>query len=353
MCSKTHWLHANEMNKLKEKRKDSVFSRLFKPRTQSVLGIDIGSRAVKLVELSRRDGVYEVCSYGAEPLPPHAVVDKRIEDEDAVGEAVERAVTRCGAQTRDAVAAVPGSAVIAKVLTVPSAPNDADMVGQIQLEAANRIPFPIEELHFDFEVLGVSGKAPDRVDVLLVASRNENVDVRAAVLERAGLRPKAVDVEPYALEHAFTLLESGVPDGGAGKTVAMVDIGATATLLTVLHDRKTVYAREQPFDGEPAAETTDQGQARTPVSESRMNAIRQRIDRALHYFFSTTGYAHVDHLILAGEQASTPGIGAFIQEKTAIPATVADPFGALAMDAPIPPAPAMTIASGLALRGFL
>ena len=343
----------------REKRRDALFSRLFHYRPAAMLGIDIGPKAVQWVELERRNEGCRVRAYGVEPLPPGAMADKRIADEDAVGAIIEQGLRRYGVQAKEAVAAVPCSAVISKVLTVPHIANDAEMANQIQLEAANRIPFPLDELHFDFEVLGASEQAPDRVDVLLVASRNEHVDTRAAVLERAGLKPRAVDVEPYALEHAFALLASAVPDAERDKIVGIVDLGAMTTLLTVLRDGKAVYTREQPFDAgatsaDGAPEATQGLESGSPAesTDSARRTLPQRINRALQYCFSTTGYDHVDHLMLAGERAEGADLAAFVQGHVAVPVTVADPFAALAAERPLPHAPALTLACGLALRGF-
>ena len=345
--------------------------RLFKSRTRSVLGVDIGSTAVKLVELRQDGDVYHIRSHGLEPLPPHAVAETRIVDEDAVAEAVIRAVKRCAIRTKEAVAAVPGSAAISKVLTVPNAPNDAEMESQIQLEADRQMPFPIEEIDFDFEVLGPSRKDPERVDVLLVASRSENVAMRAAVLERAGLKPKIVDVEPYALERAFALLADRIPDAGANRTVALADLGAATILLAILHDRKIVYTREQPcgdssLTGEimrrfGLSHTAAERMKRMNGSpdndlktllESFKNALARQIDRALRHFLSSTGHAHVDQVILAGGNASLVGMDASIRAQTGIPTRVADPFASMSASPPVADAPAMLIAAGLALRGF-
>ena len=360
-----------------EQHQGLVFLRLLKSRTQPVLGVDIGSAAVKLVELHQDGGAYRIRSHGLEPLPPHAVADARIADENAVAGAVARIVKRCAIRTKQAAAAVPGSAAISKVLTVPNAPNDAEMESQIQLEADRQLPFPVEEVHFDFEVLGPCGNDPERVDVMLAATRRENVTTRAAVLRRAGLKPRIVDVEPYALEHVFPLLADCVPDAGAGKTVAMVDMGAATTLLAILHDRKIVYTREQPFGdrpltrdimrrcglsyeaaermkrtgGSPDKDAADDGPA--AILASFKDAMARQIDRALRYFLSSTGYAHVDQVMLAGGNACLPGMDAAVHAQTGVPARVADPFAAMPAAGPVADGPAMLIAAGLAMRGCM
>ncbi|MGB0722030.1 MAG: pilus assembly protein PilM [Gammaproteobacteria bacterium] len=353
-------------------------ARLFKPRAKPLLGVDISSMAVKIIELSQTRSGYRVESYAVEPLPPNTVVERRIADEEAVGDAIRRAVKRSKTKTKEASVAVAGSAIISKVLTVPDAPNDDEMESQIQLEADKQIPFPIEEINFDFKTLGPSPKDPDRVDVLLVASRNENVDMRAAALELAGLKPRVVDVESYALEHACTLLEDDLPDGGEDRTIAVVDVGATMTLLNVLHNRETVYTREQQFGGKQLTEDIMRNFGLSHEEAGRMKrqgglpdnyqpevlqpfkmALTQQVNRALQYFLSSTDYSVVDHIVLCGGNAAIAGIDKLIEEQTGISCSVANPFAHMGINNTrvnasklAADAPAMMIACGLALRAF-
>ncbi|HEY9148576.1 MAG TPA: type IV pilus assembly protein PilM, partial [Gammaproteobacteria bacterium] len=175
-------------------------------KKQAILGLDISTTAVKLLELSKNGDRYRVESYAVEPLPPNSVIEKNISDVEGVGEAIKRAVKRSGSKVRFAAAAVAGSAVITKVISMPGSLSDDEMESQIQLEADQYIPYPLEEVNLDFEVIGPTEDDPDRVDVLLAASRSENVDVRVAAIEHAGLDAKIIDVEAYAMENAFALL---------------------------------------------------------------------------------------------------------------------------------------------------
>ena len=194
--------------------------------------------------------------------------------------------------------------------------------------------------------------------------------MRATILERAGLKPKIVDVEPYALERTFALLADRVPDAGMNQTVALADLGAATILLAILHDRKIVYTREQPcgdrsLTGEimrrsglshMAAERmkrTNGGNDPTTLLESFKNAMARQIDRSLCHFLSSTGYTHVDQVILAGGNASLAGMDASIRAQTGIPTRVADPFASMSASRPVADAPAMLIAAGLAMRGFM
>lgn len=339
-----------------------------------VVGIDISSTAVKLLEISPRGKRYRVESYAVEPLPSNAVVERTINDVEVVGEAIKRAVKRAGTKSKHAAVAVAGSAVITKVIGVPAGLNEAELASQIELEADQSIPFPIEEVSLDYVVLGPSEKNPQMEDVLLAASRSENVDARVEAIQLAGLSVQLVDVEAYALEAAFSLIAPQLPSEGKG-TVAVIDIGATMTTLNVLHNRKTVYTREQIFGGKQLTEAIQQryglsfeeaGKAKkmgglpdeysTEVLEPFKEAMAQQVSRSLQFFFSASQYTRVDQIVLAGGCANIPGIATLIEGKTGVRTALANPFADMALASRINAhalsndAPAMTIACGLALR---
>ena len=202
---------------------------LFRAKSIPLLGIDISSTAVKLIELSSSGGHYRVECYAVEPLPPNSVVEKNITDVQAVGEAVARVVKRSGSRLKSAAVAVAGSAVITKVIQMPAGLSEEEMESQIEVEADQYIPYPLEEVSLDFEVIGRAPKNPDNVDVLLAASRRENVEMRVDAVGMGGVTSKVVDVEAYAMERAFALIAEQLPDRGVDKTVAVVDVGATMT----------------------------------------------------------------------------------------------------------------------------
>ena len=316
-------------------------------------------------------------SYAVEPLAPNAVVEKNITDPEAVGETIRRAVKRSGTRAKHAAVAVAGSAVITKVVTMPAGLSDDEMESQIQLEADQYIPYPLEEVNLDFEVIGPSAKNPETVDVLLAASRSENVDVRVAALESAGLVAEIVDVEAYAMENAFQLIADQLPDRGRDKTIAVVDIGATMTTFNVMHDLKSIYTREQVFGGKQLTEEImrryglsyeEAGMAKKhgglpdnyvpEVLDPFKEAMAQQVSRSLQFFFSSTQYNSVDHIVLAGGSASITGIRDLMEAKIGTPVTIANPFANMALSSRIKPqglssdAPALMIACGLALRSF-
>jgi len=354
---------------------------LFRSKKQALLGLDISSTAVKLLELSMSSGRsgarYRVESYAVEPLPANAVVEKNIADIDAVGQAVLNVVKRAGTKTRQAAVAVSGSAVITKVITMPAALSDQDRENQIQLEADQYIPYPLEEVNMDFEVLGISEKNPEMVDVLLAASRSENVDDRVAALEIAGLTAAVVDVEAFAMENAFSQIADQVPGYGDEQTVAIADIGATITTLNVLHDNKVIYTREQNFGGKQLTEEIQRryglshqeaGMAKRQgglpdnyvpeVLDQFKEAMAQQVSRSLQFFFSSSAYNNVDNIVMAGGCASIPGVDELIEEKIGTATIVANPFANMSVSSNVKPqslsndASSLMIACGLALRSF-
>ncbi|MCH5375342.1 MAG: pilus assembly protein PilM [Planctomycetes bacterium] len=248
---------------------------------------------------------------------------------------------------------------------------------QIQLEADQYIPYPLEEVNLDFDVLGPTKGNAEMVDVLLAASRRENVDDRVAALEIAGLGAAVVDVEAYAMEGACTLLLGRFDDERHDQTVAVVDVGATATTLHVLHDGKTVYTREQNFGGNQLLDEIQRryGIARpdaieqfeagtlpenfeTDVLGPFKEALAQQIARALQFFYSASSFSRTDQVILAGGAAGISHIDEFVEERLGFPVSIANPFAPMGMAPGIDvqtierAAPQMMIATGLALRAF-
>ena len=345
-------------------------------KTQSpLIGVDISSTAVKLLQLTRNGDRYRVEHYAVEPLPPNAVVEKNIVEVEAVGEAIRRAVSRSGSRVKYAAAAVSGSSVITKIITMP-ADLDDDMESQVELEAVNYIPYPIEEVSLDFEVMGPMPGNSEMVQVLLAASRSENVETRASALELGGLVAKVIDVEAFAIENAFALMAGSinVPPNGL---VALVDVGATMTTLNVLRGGRSIYTREQVFGGK---QLTDEVMRRYSLSyeeaglASRQGGLPesyeievldpfkeemvQQVSRLLQFFYAGSEFNRVDHVLLAGGCASIAGIADMVEEQLGVTTVGANPLAqmtlgprvqahALAQDAP-----ALMIACGLALRSF-
>jgi type IV pilus assembly protein PilM len=227
---------------------------LFGKKTLPLLGLDITTSSVKLIELSQSGKRYRVESYSAEPTPPSSVNEKAIVDAKAVGEAIRRAVKRAGAKATDVAIAISGDAAITKVIQMPSVLSERDLEGQVEIQADQYIPFPMEEVSFDYEIVGPNANDPELMDVLLVATRTDNVEQRQNAVSAAGLNTTIVDVEAFALENACALLSHQIPDGGMGQAVAIVDIGASSTTFSVLQDLKVIYTRDFAFGGQQLTE---------------------------------------------------------------------------------------------------
>lgn len=345
-------------------------------KAKPVVGLDISSTSVKLLELSRSGDRYRVESYTVKALPPNAVVEKNIADPAAVAEIVRSMVKQSKTKLKHAAVAVAGSAVITKMIDMPMDLNDDAMESQIAAEADQYIPFPLEEVALDFEVQGISPRNPDQVEVLLAACRRENVEVRQQVLADSDLIAEKVDIEAYCMERAFELIAEQLEDQ-EGQVVAIIDIGATMTTLSVLVDGKTVYTREQLFGGRQLTEEIQRryGLSREEAGLAKKqgglpddydmevltpfkDAVVQQVTRSLQFFFSASQYNDVDYIILAGGVASLEGLVGLIEEKLGTQTVVANPFARMSVSSRVNAvslandAPALMIVTGLAMRSF-
>ena len=358
--------------------KGSFVIALFGKKNVPILGVDISSTTVKVIELSRQgNGRYRVEAYAVEPLPPNAVVEKNINDAEAVGEVIKRVIAKSRTGCKHAAVAVAGSAVITKTIQMSAALREQDLESQIQIEADQYIPYPLDEVSLDFEVQGPSATNAEMNDVLLAACRRENVELREDALEIGGLVARIVDVEAYAMERAMGLILPQLESGNELLTVAVVDIGATMTTLSVLADGKTIYTREQLFGGK---QLTEEIQRRYGLSQEEAGlakkqgglpddysqevlqpfkeAVVQQVARSLQFFFSSTQYNEVDYVILAGGTASIPGLADVVQAKVGTTTLIANPFAEMSLSSKVNAsalsndAPSLMIACGLAMRSF-
>jgi len=347
-----------------------------------MLGLDISSTSVKLLELSKSGNDYRVESYGVEPLPENAVVEKNISDVDGVGEAIQRLIERSSSKVKFAAVAVAGSAVITKTIEMNAELSEDEMENQLQVEADQYIPYPLEEVALDFEVQGPSPRNEEQVEVLIAACRRENVEMREAALELGGLKAKVVDIEAHCMQRTFEMIrnqffEIDEEDEDDDKVIAVVDIGATMTTLSVLTKSGAPYTREQLFGGKQLTEeiqrryslsVEEAGLAKkqgglpddyeTEVLQPFKEAVVQQVTRSLQFFYSSSAYDDVDHIILAGGTSSIDGLSDMVAAKLGTPCTIANPFGNMTLSSRVneanlaADAPALMIACGLALRSF-
>lgn len=351
---------------------------LFGKKNDTVLGVDISSSSVKLLELSKNGEKLRVESYAVEPLPANSVVEKSINDLEAVGETVKKVLAKSRSGVRLGAVAVAGSAVITKTIQMSAGLSDQELEDQISVEADQYVPYPLDEVAIDFEVLGPSEDSADQVDVLLAACRKENVELREDALEIGGLTSRIVDIEAHAVERAFELIARQMDEAAEERTVAIVDIGSTMTTLSVLADNTTVYTREQLFGGRQLTEEIQRryglsfeeaGLAKKQgglpddyereVLDPFKEAVVQQVARSLQFFFGSSQYNEVDYVVLAGGVASIPDLADMVQEKVGIKTIVANPFSDMTLNSRVNvsalsnDAPSLMIACGLAMRSFV
>jgi type IV pilus assembly protein PilM len=321
--------------------------------------------------LAQSGGQYRVEAYAAEPTPHNAINEKAIVDAAAVGDAIRRAVKRSGVRARECAVAISGDAAITKAVQMPKNLSDSELEQQIEMQADQYIPFPMEEVSYDFQVLGPSEKDPDMRDVLLVASRSENVEQRVAAVNASGLIAKLVDVEAFALENACKLLTHQMPDGGIDRTIAVVDRREHHDLqraqnLVVVHTRDFAFGGQQLTEeimrtyvsmarpaapGRPAS-TTSPGAG--PVIDDA-----QQVSRSLQFYLASgSGRSQPEQILICGGCANIPGVADVIASRVGIPAERGDPLGQMKISSKAKAlgvtrdATALLLACGLALRSF-
>ena len=351
---------------------------LFGSGSRSLIGVDISSSSVKMVELGS-DGKkgYRVERYTTEILPRDAVADGNIVNLEASAETVRRAWKKLGASTRDVAIALPASHVITKKIIVPAGQRESELEVLVESEANQYIPFALEEVNLDFQIIGPAPSSPDEIEVLIAASRKEKVEDRVAVVESAGLKPVVMDVESYALQASFELIEKQLPESGKGQIVALIDIGANLMNLTVLRNGQQLYTREQAFGGNQLIQdiarlfgvTFEEAEAdkrRNNLPENYesellrpfVESMALEVSRALQFFFTSTQFTQVNHIVLAGGCAILPGADEAVASRTQVNTIIANPFADMVLSDRVranqllADASSLMVACGLALRRF-
>lgn len=351
---------------------------VFNPSNRPLIGLDISSSSVKMVELSRADkGGMKVERYAIEPLPRDAVVDGKIVNIETIADTIGKVWRRMGTKAKLVAMALPTAAVITKKIILPAGLREQDMEIQVESEANQYIPFALEEVNLDFQVIGPAPSGGDEVEVMLAASRKEMVEDRVACAQAAGLKAWVMDVEAFAAQAAFELVETQLPENGRDQCIALVDVGANVTNVTVMRNDQTVYSREQAFGGSQLTQEIVRAYGMNPdEAESAKRAgslpdnyekeilapflenLAQEVGRAMQFFFTSTQYTQVDHIVLSGGCATLPGVNEAVFGHTQVDTIVANPFSTMLQAPRVRPkalladAPSLMIACGLALRRF-
>lgn len=343
----------------------------------SFIGVDVSATSIKMVELSAiGKHQFRLDGYASVALPKGVVSDGNINDLTQVADTIRSAWRLLGSRARQVVMALPTSAVISKRVILPAGMPDEELELQVEAEANQYIPFPLDEMNLDFQVLGPIGKDNNEVEVLIAAAKKEKIDDRVAIAEEAGLKVSIMDVDAYATETAYRQIFKQLPEH-TKKTITMIlDIGAHVTHINVMVGLHSVYAREQAFGGvmlsqeiqrrfglSPEESEIAKRQGGLPESYDQevlqpfLQNLASEAARAVSFFTNSTQYNKVDHLLLAGGVSATEGLAALIADKTGVHTLVANPFHGMALANKIKPsqiqtdAPALMIACGLALRG--
>jgi len=345
-------------------------------RAKSLVGLDIGSSAVKAVELKQAGKGYKVTAFGAESVPPDSIVEGAIIDGAAVADAIRRLFDSSKIQTKDVVASLSGNAVIVKKITLPVM-TDAELAESIYWEAEQYIPFDIQDVNLDYQILdpgdAANGKAT--MDVLLVAAKKEKIADYTGVIAQAGRTAVVVDVDAFALQNAFEV-NYGIE---AGKVVVLLNAGASATNINILQGDQSVFTRDisiggnaytealqkelnLPFEladqlkrGEPVDGMTFED-AR-PVLRAVTENVMLEIQKTFDFFKATAASDRIDRIVVSGGASRAEGFLEMLTERFEAPVELFDPFKNVAFDAKRfqvdavdAIAPTAAVAVGLALR---
>lgn len=354
-----------------------MLSSLFKKKVTNMVGIDIGSHSVKAVLLGQTDNGYILKSFAIEPIPPGIVVDSEIQDIDAVAHVISKIRKKITKSVTECAIAVTGKTVITKVIYMDASYTEEEISNQIDIEADSLIPFPLDEVSLDFEVLNVNENDASKVNVLLSAARTESVAARVAALESAGFNTKVVDVESYAVSRIFDVCLPSLPHDALEKTVAIIDIGATMTLFSVTHKGQHMYSRDQLFGGEQYTRAivnhynqnfNDAEQLKVTGNLPQNHNIEvlapfqmmlvQQVRRAIQMYLTNSGNEKVDYVAISGGTSNIHHLDHVLSQELNVPCIVVNPFMHMDVSKDLDRetlaevTSQLSVATGLALRSF-
>ncbi len=313
--------------------------------TDPIFGLDISSASVKVLQLGKSNGRIRVDHYGIESLPAGAVQEKSINDRDKVAAAIKSAVTKAGIRSQKVCTSISNSIAITKIIKLPNSLTDKEIGLEIELESGKIIPYPISDVRLDYTVLGPTPNVEGMVNVLVAATKAENVDSISSIIIDAGLTPAIVDIDGYAIARAFDLVARKLPEQGKDKMIAIFDIGATMSTMNVIDNGDLVFVREQSFGSQQLVdevqniygltydeaiqamryETLPKDYYREVLDPFKLS-ITTQISRACQFFFSAGEYSTIDYIFLTGGFANTFGMDKVIQDRLQIKTFVANPF---------------------------
>jgi type IV pilus assembly protein PilM len=337
------------------------------------IGLDLGSSYIKTIKLKESKGSYELELFDLYPLPPELIVDGSIIDSIRLVDSIKDMVKQAGIKTKDAVISISGhSSVIIKRISLPEM-SEEDLSESIKFEAEQYVPFDIEDVNLDFQIIGPK-EEPGQMDVILVAVKKDIINEYISVIKEAGLNPIVVDIDAFALENMYGINYEIEP----GKNVALLNIGASTINMSILKGGISVFTRDSSLGsnlhtealqreynityenaeklkrGEPIENVSPEDAA--TVVESASEEILSEIIRSFDYYRSTTMHEDISEVIFSGGCALLSNFASMISEKTGIETRVAEPFRNIKIPKKFEGtniqeiAPVMAIAVGLALR---
>lgn len=317
---------------------------MFFTRSKGVVGLDIGSSTIKMVELKeKKGGQYQLVRLGVEPLSPEAIVDGSIMDSSLVVDAIQKLTQQTGVKAQSFATSVSGHSVIIKKIQLPNmAPEE--LAESIQWEAEQHIPFDINDVRLDYVILSGDEPGRDDMDVLLVAVKREKVNDYVSVISQSGKNPVVVDVDAFALQNAYELNYDLDPL----KNVALINMGAGVTNINIVARGQSVFWRDISFGGNQfteglqrefnlsfdQAELLKRGQAVGPYGATDARKVldavsvemANEIQKTFDFFGATSSEGPVDELILSGGCALTPNLQEVLRERFGVPTEMLNPF---------------------------
>ena len=348
--------------------------KLFSSKSKAVIGIDIGTHSIKLVELAGSYANPRVIAWGLAPLPLGAFSENTIANSELISDALNGLIIKSGAKGDSVAVSVSSSHAITKILGMPVDISELEMEEQISIEALHFIPYPIDEVNIDFEVLGPSAANEQENDVLLVACRRSIVDDYIDLIEDSELGLNYIDIDTYALERVYRSQNS--LGANSDQPVALFDIGSSTSHLMVMDDERVLYSRHQNFGAsqliklirkeygvsvdeaeEILHSTQPPGDFLTAVQEPFVEMLRQEVSRALQFFYSSSAFSNIDSIVLSGSCCALNGLAGDLEMKMRTKVTVLNPLANATVqmnrDAVANVAPGLSIAFGLSLRGLM
>lgn len=346
---------------------------LFSKKAKTIIGLDIGTKYIKAVNLEITDSDTRVLSYACEPISGNAFAERDIKDFEAVSKTLKKVKLAIKERAKNCALAVSGSSVISKLVYMDPDQSDYELESQIELEADSLIPYPLSEVYLDFEELRPSDSHIGKVEVLLSAAHKDLVDARMTVVREALFEPKIIDIESNALGEAFIqYMDESVEND---EIVCCVNVGASLLQITVVQDREVIYTKEHAFGlnklnqdlsliyGVDLQEVELQIANGTAPDDwfaetvpSFYASLQQQIQRALQMYTATTNKQMPSRLYLTGGVANLPNASEELDRELALPVTLFNPFTSMELDDKINPqelftlAPQLAIAVGLATR---